>query len=168
MKVLLFNDRKDYDPTLPRHVRYSANSIITADEKIAMIYVAKHNFYAFPGGGVDDGETIINALIRETAEEAGLIIKPSSIIEFGKTVEIRKDRKVDGIYERHDHFYLCDVEDKSVKQRLSENEIEYGHQFVYVSIDEAITVNEAHIRQGYNWTEGIICVLNHLKNKNNK
>ena len=88
MKVLLFNDRNDYDPTLPRHVRYSANSIITDGEKIAMIYVAKHNFYAFPGGGVDDGETII---------------------------------------------------------------------------DEAITANEAHVQQGYNWTEGIICVLNHLK-----
>jgi 8-oxo-dGTP pyrophosphatase MutT (NUDIX family) len=167
MKILVFNDRKDYEPLLPRLVRYSANSIIITDKKIGMIYVEKHKFYAFPGGGIEENETIIDALIRKTEEEAGLIIKPSTITEFGKLVEIRKDRHAEGIYERHDHYYLCDVEDKSVAPRLSKSEIEYGHEFVFISVDKAISINEINMRQGFNWTEGITHILKLLKDKQN-
>ena len=165
MKVLLSMDRKNYDPSLPRFVRYSANSIISKNDKVAMIFIGKYNFYAFPGGGVEDGETLIDALIRETEEEAGLIIKPTSIVELGKIVEIRKDRYAEGIYERHDHFYFCDVEDISVTPRLTQSEIEYGHQFLYVAIDEAIAANEMHMQQGSKWTEGITFILELLRGK---
>ncbi|MCL2171472.1 MAG: hypothetical protein FWB71_04905, partial [Defluviitaleaceae bacterium] len=75
----------------------------------------------------------------------------------------RKDNKVNGIYERHDHYYLCDIESETVPQRLTKNEITNEHRFMYVSIDEAIATNELHMRQGFNWTEGIICVLKKLK-----
>ena len=161
----MFNDRKDYDPSSPRLVRHSANAIIKIEDKVAMIYAEKHKFYAFPGGGVEDGETIIDALFRETEEEAGLIVKRSSIKELGKTVEIRKDIKADGIYERHDHFYFCDVEDVTTTPRLSKSEIEYGHQFVYVSIDEAISTNELHMQQGLTWTEGTTYIFQLLKGR---
>jgi 8-oxo-dGTP pyrophosphatase MutT (NUDIX family) len=165
MEILLFNDRKDYDPMLPRLVRNSANSIIITEEKVGMIYVEKHNFFAFPGGGIEKNETIVDALIRETEEETGLIIIPSTIVEFGKLVEIRKDRHAEGIYERHDCYFLCDVKKESVAPRLSKSEIEYGHKFTYVTFDEAISTNELPIQQGFNWTEGIIHILKLLKEK---
>ena len=163
MEILAIYDRKDYDLSFPYYVRNAVKAIIIVENKIALIHNKKYDVFVFPGGGIENGETDVDALIRETKEEAGLIIKPSSILEFGKIVEIRKDRKADGIYERHDYFYLCEVEDKSILLNLSKNEIENGHRFVYIPIDEAIKVNETHIRQGYNWTEGIVFVLNHLK-----
>ena len=163
MKTLFFLDRKDYDLSWSHVIRHSANSVIVNENKLAMIYVAKHNYYAFPGGGIEDGETIIDALIRETKEETGFVIKPLSIVPIGKTIEIRKDRYIDEIYERHDYYYLCEVDDVPMRKNLSANEIEYGHQLVFISIDEAITANKLHMQRGFNWTEGIMCVLNALK-----
>ena len=43
----------------------------------------KYDFYEFPGGGIEKGESFNDALIRETKEDAGLIIKPKSIKKFG-------------------------------------------------------------------------------------
>jgi len=163
MNVLLHIDRKDYDPSLPRIVSHSAKSIILIDDKVAMIYAGKWLLYEFPGGHIEDGESLIDTLIRETEEEAGLIVKPSTIVEFGKLVEIRKDMYSEGIYERHDYFFRCDVEDISTAPHLTKEEIDYGHQFVFVSINEAIAVNQLHMQQGFTWTEGTTHILNLLK-----
>ena len=39
-----------------------------------MVHSKIYNYYKFPGGGIDDGETKIDALIRETKEDTGLTI----------------------------------------------------------------------------------------------
>lgn len=35
--------------------------------------------YDFPGGGVDEGETIIDAMLRETQEEIGVSLLPTDV-----------------------------------------------------------------------------------------
>lgn len=49
----------------------------------------KHHWY-FPGGRVFTGETLIEAAIRETKEEAGVKIKPTGILRIKHHVDRNK------------------------------------------------------------------------------
>jgi len=55
-------------------MRIRAVAILIENEKIALIerYRAGKHFFAFPGGGVDEGETVEQAVVREMEEETGL------------------------------------------------------------------------------------------------
>ncbi|MFA6428820.1 MAG: NUDIX domain-containing protein [Candidatus Buchananbacteria bacterium] len=49
--------------------------IITEDNKTAIIEVRNGEYYKIPGGGVEEGEMIEQAAVREALEEAGCNIK---------------------------------------------------------------------------------------------
>ena len=119
--------------------------------------------YVFPGGNIEEGESNIEALIRETKEEAGLIVKHQSIKEFGIVSEIRKNIYVEGIFEQNDFYYTCDVEEEILKQELSEGEKEIGYQLEFVTIDKAISVNEMERQIGTNFSERETFILKLLR-----
>ena len=90
MRLLFEMDKKDYGGCAHSFTRDSARSIIIRNGKIAMIHSLKYDYYKFPGGGIEPGECAVDALIRETAEEAGLIVIPDSIREYGHVHRIQK------------------------------------------------------------------------------
>ena len=49
----------------------------------------KYGYMQLPGGGIDNGESITDALLRETREETGFLIK--DINPIGYTLEKRED-----------------------------------------------------------------------------
>jgi 8-oxo-dGTP pyrophosphatase MutT (NUDIX family) len=65
-----------------------------------------------PGGGIDEGESVMQAAIRELAEETGLQVSPEALGELIWVTEGRWDW-ADG--QNHhtfvDHFYLLQVQD---------------------------------------------------------
>jgi 8-oxo-dGTP pyrophosphatase MutT (NUDIX family) len=164
MKILATYDRKDYDLSFPRLIKNSARAIIVVDNKVAMLYSSKYDFYCFPGGGIENEETHIEALVRETKEEAGLIVKPQSVKEFGMITEIRKDIYIEGIYEQREFYYLCDIEDEILEQSLTQSEKDAGYQLSFVTFDEAIAKNELELQIGKIYTEAETYVLKLLKN----
>ena len=83
MRLLFEMDKKDYEHCTHRFVRNSARSIIIRGGKIAMIHSLKYDYYKFPGGGIENGENPVEAMIRETREEAGLVVKPETVKEYG-------------------------------------------------------------------------------------
>jgi 8-oxo-dGTP diphosphatase len=55
-------------------MRIRAGVVLVEDDKVALIerFRGGNHYYVFPGGGVDEGETIEEAAIREMEEETGL------------------------------------------------------------------------------------------------
>lgn len=52
--------------------RYATRTVLLdKNNQIAILYVAKHNYYKIPGGGVEEGEDLEMAAKREVLEEAG-------------------------------------------------------------------------------------------------
>ena len=113
-------DKKDYAGCTHDYVRNSARSIIIKDGRIAMIRSLKYDYYKFPGGGIEKGETPVQAMIRETREEAGLVVKPETVREYGRVHRVQKsDRDETTRYVQDNYYYLCEAEEQTVPQKLN-------------------------------------------------
>lgn len=142
MRLLFDMDQKDYENCTHTFVRNSARSIILSGKKIAMIRSMKYDYYKFPGGGLEPGESHTEALCREVAEESGFAVDSASIREYGMVP--RRERDPEGITFVQDNFYyLCDIFG-SVGQNLDDYEAEEGFTPVFVDPRHAIEANLHH------------------------
>ena len=142
MRLLFIMDKNNYDNCTKKFIRNSARSIIIKNHKIAMIHSLKYDYYKFPGGGIEKNENPIDALIRETKEEAGLLI--NRIKEYGYVHRIEKSIKDDDECFIQDNFYyFCDVEKERFSQNLDQYEAAENFQLEYVDPEFAINKNRA-------------------------
>jgi mutator protein MutT len=65
---------------LKRKVR--AVAIIISDQQVVLMERKKQNqhYFVFPGGGVESGESVKQAVLREVKEETGMKVKPTKLI----------------------------------------------------------------------------------------
>lgn len=140
MRLLFDMDIKNYDPDGKAFVRHSARGIIIRDGKIAMVHSLKYNYYKFPGGGIEDGESQIDALIREVAEESGLQVIPTSIREYG-VVPRRQKSEWEGIFVQDNFYYLCDADTHIQPQTLDVYEAEEHFTLEFADPVHAIRTN---------------------------
>lgn len=142
MKLLFEMDKKDYNQCTHTFSRNSARSIIISDGKVAMIHSLKYDYYKFPGGGVENGEDPIEAMIRGTREEAGLIVIPASVKEYGYVHRIqRSDKDATECFVQDNFYYLCQTMDKLVPQQLDDYEARESYRLEYVEPLVAINKN---------------------------
>ena len=93
MRTLFEMDKKNYDSSGKVFYRPSVRSIIIRGGRVAMVHSLMYDYYKFPGGGIESGETRHQALIRETAEESGLRVVHDSIRAYGCVRRIEKSDK---------------------------------------------------------------------------
>ena len=142
MRLLFEMDKKDYGECTRSFTRDSARSIIIRNCKIAMIHSLKYDYYKFPGGGIEPGESNADAMIRETAEEAGLIVIQDSIREYGYVHRIQKSTvEMDEYFIQNNYYYLCDVEEGVNPQKLDDYESDEHFTLEYVMPESAIRSN---------------------------
>lgn len=140
MRLLFEIDTKDYDPNGKAFVRPSVRGIIIHDGKVAMVHSLKYDYYKFPGGGLEDGESLEEALLREVAEESGLQVILSSIREYGLVHRVQKGQK-EAKFIQDNYYFLCDVEEKVGSQKLDDYEAEEHFTLEYVDATHAIRIN---------------------------
>lgn len=90
--------------------------------------------YNIPGGGIDDGESIQDALAREAREEIGCEIK--NIREIGRVMEHGVGKKIKHFQENY--CFLAEVDGGKGEPKFSEEEIEDGLDVRWLPLNEAI------------------------------
>lgn len=93
-----------------------ASAIIIKDNSVLMIRTKNSNSWNIPSGGVEVGETAVEACIREVAEETGYEAKVVKELHTKKT--IIKDYKVTTQY------FLCEITGGKIQYQDPDDEIE--------------------------------------------
>ena len=140
MRLLFELDTKDYDPGGVPFVRPSVRGIIIRDGRIAMVHSLKYDYYKYPGGGIEPGESLGEALIREVAEESGLSVIPESIREYGLVHRVQKSDRAD-FFIQDNYYFLCDAEELVRSQHLDDYEAEERFTLEFVHPMHAIRTN---------------------------
>ncbi len=149
MRLLGKNDKKDYKKGQKQIRRIGVRSIIIEDGKIYLSYSVRNKFYKLPGGGVNKGETIIEALKRETLEEVGININPKYIKRYGLFIDKWRSIRLndmDKIWIQKSFCFICkrlgDIKDIMP----TDSEIYDLCEMRFVDINAAIQTNEARMK----------------------
>ena len=122
--------------------RRAARGIILKGENILLLYTARYHDYTLPGGGVDQGEDIVEGLVRELSEETGAQ-NVQNIKAFGLYEEFRPWYKDDAeILHMESYCYTCTIDSELGETSLEEYEAKNGMEPVWINIYEAIAHNE--------------------------
>ncbi len=115
------------------NTRIAARAVILDSEgKIALMYVAEYDIYKLPGGGIDENESLDEALNREIKEETGCDIEVDSLI--GMVIEKRDQWKLFQV----SHCFKTKLKSKG-EQNLTKEEKETGFSLYWANdLDEAI------------------------------
>ena len=85
-------------------------ALILDEDRIVLVergHEPLRGYWALPGGGLEVGETLDNAIRREVLEETGLIIEPILVVEIFERLLYDAEGKVEYHYVLVD--YLCRV-----------------------------------------------------------
>ena len=89
-------DRRTY-PAAPI---LAVSAAIVRDRKVLIVRRARppaRGLYTLPGGGVEVGETLAEAVVREVREETALVVEPVALAGYREAIA----RDGDGRIERH-------------------------------------------------------------------
>ncbi len=64
----------------PVHIVAAGGFVVNAENQVLMLKSPRYDDWEFPGGQIEEGETIPNGLEREIFEETGIIVKVRSLI----------------------------------------------------------------------------------------
>lgn len=102
------------------------------DGKILIGQNPRNGIFVYPGGGIKDGEDIFTAAKRETAEEAGISIRPLKVLTPEPLTYLYDTPKSDGTIGSKTTFVLAEPIEKKVKKEVfgADNDILQDMKFL--------------------------------------
>ncbi len=137
MELELFNDGMTKEDIKNQPFREGCRGILKKGDKYLMVHVKKYDIYTFPGGGLEEGETREECVVRELLEETGIL---SSVIT--KTVTLT-EYFIDSIW-RH-NFFLCDFVEDTKTTSFTDEEKEIGLEVMWMTLEEVMDQFENNI-----------------------
>lgn len=117
---------------IPYIVRKAARAVLyDNNNRIAILSVAKGNYHKLPGGGIELGEDIFEALIREIREEVGAEIEVTDVV--GCIIEYRNEFKQLQI----SYCYKAKIIGELAVPNFTEFEMNHGFELSWYSPEEA-------------------------------
>ena len=115
----------------PERERVGCRGLIIKDGKVLLSWEERKNVYMSPGGGVENGETLEECVVRELREEAGYsvkVIKPLfKVNEYCfETLWVN-------------NYFVCEIVGEC-ERHLTESEEYNGVKPVWVDIEKAIEI----------------------------
>ncbi len=143
MRELAVYDYKNYIENGTVGRRPSVRGVIIRDGKIALVHSLRYDYYKFPGGGIDEGETHLDTLIREVREESGLVVIPATAKEYGMVIRKEKGKRED-LFIQENFYYLCEAEPEVASQNMDEDEAYEQFTLEWIEPEKAIEANLHH------------------------
>ena len=145
--------------------RVAIRGVVLHKNKILLVETSKGDL-KFPGGGLEEGETVEECLLREIKEETGYIqIECKQLI--GKYIQRRYDAfNTSDVFQSTSYYYICQIESfEKVDVQLDDYEQDLQFQSKWVSLEEAIKQNLQAIAQpeANGWVGRELVVLTQLK-----
>lgn len=118
-------------------MRKATRAIVFNDEQeVAILNAGKNKYHKLPGGGVDEGESLIESLKREIKEEVGCDSDIKG--ELGVVIECKNGHKKIQI----SYCYIANVKGDIADPSYTENEISEEFGLKWMSLDVAIRTLE--------------------------
>ena len=134
------------DGNQPPKTKFAVRNIVLNEKgEIALVKSFKYGYTQIPGGGLEDGETIEEALRRETAEEIGYtveIVKPLGYFRESRESNLNKQSWTTAI-----SFVYLSKALENVGTNYMEYEIAEGFAPIWANLDEAIKDKEAELQK---------------------
>ncbi|OGY93675.1 MAG: hypothetical protein A2406_03850 [Candidatus Komeilibacteria bacterium RIFOXYC1_FULL_37_11] len=119
----------DYQP------RFASRAVVfDRENKVAVLYVGRYDYYKLPGGGQEENETPEEALRRECQEEIACDIEITS--ELGRIIEYRDRFEM----KQEAYGYICQVKGEKGVPLFTPEENQDNYSLEWVDFDQAIAL----------------------------
>ncbi|MCR4792710.1 MAG: serine hydrolase [Lachnospiraceae bacterium] len=115
--------------------RDGSRAVIVQDGKILLTHELNSGWWLLPGGGLEEGETPEDCVIREVEEETGLIVRP-----------LRQFLFMHEYYEEYcytGYYFICEVTGKG-QMNLTDAEARRGLQPEWIPLQDAVGIFSKH------------------------
>ena len=104
-----------------------------------MVARVAHPYVFLPGGGIDEGETIEQGILRECLEETGCVV------ELGEKIGVVDDFRLRDMKHCITHCYIATVIGKKNEPQLTDDEMAAGLHVRWIPFEEAYLVLEKQL-----------------------
>ncbi|HVV66919.1 MAG TPA: NUDIX domain-containing protein [Candidatus Saccharimonadales bacterium] len=128
--------------------RPAAYGIVIKDKKALLL--KQYNGYDLPGGGIDLGETPVEAVIREVKEESGLTVAKPILVDVQSSF-FKRSYAEGNCVESISIYYACEYVSGDINNSgHDEHEQQYAEGCVWVSVDE---LDDITVAASTDWRE---------------
>lgn len=145
-EVRVVLDELTVNPVIRKRV--AVRAVIYEGNRILMVKTNRGD-YKFPGGGVEEGESLRDALIREIIEETGYAdVKIGPCI--GTAFEQNRDTEEEGAYfQMHSSYFVCRLRSRKRARGVKDDyEEKLGFHGVITGVHEAYETNARMLDKG--------------------
>lgn len=112
--------------------RLTARAVVVApDNRIAVMYAARYGIHTLPGGGVEEGESVAEALVREVTEETGCRIASFEPLGYVEENRFHAD------YTQLSYYFVVRARDGALQPHLTDLEAANDTSIMWCTAEES-------------------------------